>query len=141
MVTSFSDGRPPPVLVALGVAVAVTLLGGLVLVFQRLGGSDLPKASGVGSGKIVFASDRKDDLDIYSMNADGSAQVRLTDSRSVDSFPAWSPDGKWIAFVSDRENEGEFKLYKMRADGSNVTKILDITLGTERGGIDWGPRP
>jgi len=36
------------------------------------------------------------------MNADGSAQTRLTSNGDWDDYPAWSPDGTKIAFWSDR---------------------------------------
>ena len=93
MLTAYSDDRPSPVVGALGAIALLTLIAGVVLAFQRSGDSDLPSASAVGPGRIVFASDREDDLDIYAMNADGSGRVQLTDSRSVDSYPSWSPDG------------------------------------------------
>jgi Tol biopolymer transport system component len=35
----------------------------------------------------------------------------------------WSPDGKWIAFRSDRG--GAWAIYVMRADGSDVRKVVD----------------
>lgn len=49
--------------------------------------------------KIVFVSDLED---LYSMNADGSNQIRLNIApyKSA-SFPEWSPDGKKIVFSSD----------------------------------------
>ena len=36
------------------------------------------------------------------MNADGSGQRNLTQHKAQDNFAAWSPDGKTIAFVSNR---------------------------------------
>jgi TolB protein len=53
------------------------------------------------------------------MNADGSDQHPLTGTRSGDSGdgdPAWSPDGRKIAFDSDRS--GKSRIYLMNADGS-----------------------
>jgi hypothetical protein len=50
------------------------------------------------------------------MNADGSAQVRLTTAPQLDAFPEWSPDGQYIAFRSDRA--GNLEVFVMAADGS-----------------------
>ena len=38
------------------------------------------------------------------MNADGSGVARLTDGEATDAGPAWSPDGRRIAFSSDRDD-------------------------------------
>src|SRR3954451_21225567 len=98
MLPAYVDDRPSPVVGALGAVALLMLVGALALVFQRSGESTLPKVSSKGgSGKIAFASNRKEDLDIYAVNADGSGRTRLTDSRSVDESPAWSPDGTKIA--------------------------------------------
>ncbi|MCI6437491.1 TolB family protein, partial [Fibrobacter sp.] len=37
--------------------------------------------------------------------------------------PTWSPDGKLIAFSSNRS--GSYQIYIMRKDGSNVTRITN----------------
>ena len=50
------------------------------------------------------------------MNADGSAQTRLTNNAAFDGAPAWSPDGTKIAFASNRD--GDTQIYVMNADGS-----------------------
>jgi len=67
------------------------------------------------------ASPESGDMEIFVMLADGSNKVALTANDFDDSFPAWSPDGRRIAFVSDRD--GNWELYVMNADGSNQTRL------------------
>jgi Tol biopolymer transport system component len=57
------------------------------------------------------------------MDADGSNPVNLTDNPADDYFPAWSPDGTRIAFVSYRDGNPE--IYVMNADGSNPARLTD----------------
>ena len=77
----------------------------------------------VGPGKIVFASTRDGNPEIYAMNNDGSNEVRLTNDPAEDAQPAWSSDGKVIAFFSDRD--GNREIYVMNADGSDQTRLTD----------------
>ena len=48
--------------------------------------------------KIVFASRKNGNLDIYTMNPDGREQIQLTQHRSIDANPKWSPTGEHIIF-------------------------------------------
>jgi Tol biopolymer transport system component len=77
--------------------------------------------------KIAFTSSRDSspagfNFEVYTMNADGSNQIRLTNSSSTDEHPAWSPDGTKIVFESQRNN-GNPEVYKMNADGSDQTRL------------------
>ncbi len=61
--------------------------------------------------------------DIFVMNADGSGQRRLTRSPGGDGSPAWSPDGRKIAFISHRD--GNVEIYVMNADGSGQRRLTN----------------
>ena len=78
-------------------------------------------------GKIVFYSDRDGNYEIYTMNADGSNQTRLTFNQAGDFAPAWSPNGRQIVFASFRDDEHladigldehNAEIYVMDADGT-----------------------
>jgi WD40 repeat protein len=76
------------------------------------------------NAQIVFQ--RYSDHQIYVMAADGSSQTRLTNT-AINFSPAWSPDGKRIAFARNfpgRENHGFgiTDIYTMAADGSDVQR-------------------
>ncbi len=74
------------------------------------------------TAKIVFASTRDGNSEIYIMNPDGSKPVNLTRHPSRDLAPVWSPTGEYIAFNSNRG--GTRDIYIMDADGKNVRKVF-----------------
>jgi TolB protein len=57
------------------------------------------------------------------MSSDGSDLKRLTETRSINYAPAWSPDGLRIAFTSNRD--GNYEIYVMNADGSNARNLTN----------------
>jgi TolB protein len=62
-------------------------------------------------------------MNIYTCALDGSDIVQLTNNAGNNEHPTWSPDGKLIAFSSNRS--GSYQIYIMRKDGSNVTRITN----------------
>jgi Tol biopolymer transport system component len=59
--------------------------------------------------------------DIYLVRPDGSGLRRLTDDDFRDRQPRWSPDGKRIAFYSNRS--GKYQIWSIRPDGSNLEQV------------------
>ena len=78
-------------------------------------------------GEIVFVSGRDGGQAIYSMDADGRRQVALTRPRPSGGQPAWSPDGRLLAFETDAS------VWTMRPDGTSLRRV---TSGREP---DWSP--
>jgi TolB protein len=79
---------------------------------------------------VVFSSNRitennpEGDFEIFVMNSDGSDVRQLTTNVGfVDSWPRWSPNGKWIAFHSNVD--GNFEIYLIRPDGTDLTRVTD----------------
>ncbi len=72
---------------------------------------------------VLWVSTRHKNPDLYTVDAEGKNQVRLTNNPAIDLHPAWSPDGRHIAFSSSRH--GRQKIYIMDADGDNVRPLTD----------------
>jgi Tol biopolymer transport system component len=94
----------------------------------------LPAAGG--RSGIAFASTRDGNFEIYAMDADGSNPTRLTNNAAADQLPAFSPDGKRIAFSSTRDG-GDYDIYVMNSDGSNVQQLT--TSPGDDLGAKWEP--
>lgn len=94
------------------------------------------------NGKIAFASDRDGNNEIYTMNADGSEQTRLTNAR-YNVSPEWSPDGRKIVFISvipstfEGRPIGLFEIFVMNADGSEQTRLTNNSASDTS--TAWGP--
>ncbi len=88
--------------------------------------------------KIVYASNRTDDfkLDIFIMDTDGQNSVNLTNTPGVnESFPAWSPNGTKIAYVSGGPSR---EIYIMDSDGSNKINVSNSP-SSNNGVPVWSP--
>jgi Tol biopolymer transport system component len=74
------------------------------------------------SSKIAYCHHGGDgDFDVWVMNADGGHQRRLTRGGGRDYPGAWSPDGRRLAFGSQRD--GSFDVWVMNADGSGQQQL------------------
>ncbi len=73
------------------------------------------------NGRIAYYDP---DRDIYSVNPNGSSATQLTTDPGLDLYPAWSADGRRIAFSSNRGGLGE-QVYVMNADGTGQARLTD----------------
>ena len=85
--------------------------------------------------RIVFASNRDGDWDIYSMDVVGDNLLQLTNHPASDEYPAGSPDGRRIAFTSERGVTPD--LYVMDRDGNNAIRLTHDNFHERR--ASWSP--
>jgi Tol biopolymer transport system component len=73
--------------------------------------------------------------DVVVVRTDGTGFRKLTDDPHRDREPRWSPDGKTIAFYSDRS--GTFQIWTINADASGLQQLThaDITMSN----VVWSP--
>jgi len=85
-------------------------------------GLNISPAAGPGGKKLAAALESPgENLDVYVLNPDGSKPQRVTSHPASDLEPAWSPDGHYLAFVSDRS-------------GSPQIYMIDLYQGPEKAG-------
>jgi Tol biopolymer transport system component len=96
----------------------------LCSIFFMLLGNQLATA-GEG-GKIAFAKVSGNHFQIVVTDENGQNPINLSNNNADDWTPAWSPDGKCIAYTSNRDGNSE--IYMMNADGSNQRRITNDPL-------------
>ena len=111
----------------------------------RPDGSDLRQITASGINQFpAWAPDGariavRRDVDIYVIDlTGGAAPVRLTTVGPLNQMPSWSPDGTQIAFMSTREQPGNYpSVFVMNADGSDQ---INLTPRTDSGTGPWSSR-
>jgi dipeptidyl aminopeptidase/acylaminoacyl peptidase len=66
---------------------------------------------------------------IWIVDVDGGDPSPFTRGSRRDAAPQWSPDGRWLAFVSEREKKGKGQLHVMPADGGEAVRLTDLKPG------------
>jgi dipeptidyl aminopeptidase/acylaminoacyl peptidase len=87
---------------------------------------------------VTTASDERDayPADIWLVELAGGEPRRFTTGAVRDSAPRWSPDGRQIAFVSERQPGKPSQLYVVPADGGEPTRLTALSNGVDAA---WGP--
>ena len=88
-------------------------------------------------GRGEFYENIYTDSSLYAVNADGTNVRPLTVVPGSDFDPAWSPDGKQIAFASNRA--GRKEIYLLIVDSGAVTRITNSTGDVENSQPSWSP--
>lgn len=75
-------------------------------------------------GSVVYSSNASGKPDLWKVNADGTGTQQLTTDAGYNTFPSVSPDGRYLAFVSDRSaSGGNVGVWRIDANGSNPKQL------------------
>ena len=99
----------------------------------RQTGQVLTPTAGPGDKEVAFLSDSGGHANLWVVNTESGALRQITherDPQAAVGVPVWSPDGRAIAFVSSRGNEGlTFGVWLVDPDGSNLRNVANPGLG------------
>jgi len=93
-----------------------------------------PQISPDGARVAFVATTLSEDKDeylsqVWVVDADGGPSRRFTAGPKRDAEPRWSPDGRRLAFVSERGPNKKGQLYVMPADGGEPVRLTDLKAG------------
>ena len=79
----------------------------------------------------------KNDTDVWMVSWDGAQQIQVTFTPESESRPRWSPDGKYLSFVSSRQGAKHAQVWLLNRAGGEAVKLTDV-----KGGVSdyaWSP--
>ncbi len=87
---------------------------------------------------VPDTSKDKSDSDVWMTSWDGRRSVRLTTSTTSEHTPRWSPDGRYLAFLSSREDAREVdQVWLLNRTGGEAEKVTDLPGGVSD--YAWSP--
>jgi TolB protein len=121
----------------------LAIIGGLTLaacVLALMATHKPTEAAFPGSnGKIAFASQKTGNTgEIYTITSDGKVLKRLTKNSYDEAFPAFSPNGRRIAFTSNRPKLRDYDIFTMNTGGRGVMNLTHDSGFNEREPA-WSP--
>ncbi len=82
----------------------------------------IPGLAPAGQPRVAFAAEQADEVDIYVTNAEGNDVTKLTDGIGINTSPRWSPDGRSVVYISNRDGAGQ-QIYLTLIDGGELTRL------------------
>ena len=81
--------------------------------------------------------DNKSYTDLWLFPTDGTPGRQLTSDKASDTTPAFSPDGRQVAFLSKRGDDRENQIYVIAVDGGEARRVTSVPTGA--GALKWFP--
>jgi Tol biopolymer transport system component len=105
------------------VAAAFTVLA-VLLSLPASAGATYPGST---NGRLAFGAGVDGNFDIYSVLPSGDALLRLTDDPLFDACPAWSADGKRLAWCHGvQAGGGVIDIWTMKGNGTDKVQVTDL---------------
>jgi Tol biopolymer transport system component len=101
--------------------VAGKVVGNLIEVTESSGRLTSPSVSP--DGRMIACQSAGDQLDIFTVAVGNPVPNQLTDDETNEMVPAWSWDGRKIAYYSNRN--GTYQIYEINSDGSGARQITE----------------
>lgn len=98
--------------------------------------SHVEKVAGKANGKSQNNGEEKEFVTIWLLNLETGEHRQMTSGKAKDNNPQFSPDGKLIAFVSDRAEKPQ--IYVMPVDGGEARQVTKMKQGVG-GTLSWSP--
>ena len=79
----------------------------------------------------------KSNTDVWMTSWDGTQSIQLTSSPDAESSPRWSPDGRYLSFLSSRDGGKGAQLWLLDRRGGEASRVTELKSGIES--YDWSP--
>ena len=93
-------------------------------------GRDRQPAYAPDGTRVIFASNRSGNLDLWTLDLASGRMQQITDDAAQDWDPAWSPDGRQILWSSDRVT-GHMEIWIANSDGSSPRQVTQDGVDAE----------
>jgi len=84
---------------------------------------------------IADSARDKNDTDVWMESWDGKENLRITSSKDGESSPRWSPDGRYLSFISSRDGGKGGQVWLLDRRGGEATRLTEIKGGVS--GYEW----
>ncbi len=102
---------------------------------KRIGPPSLSADGAWAAVEVTAYGKEEGTSNVWLLGTDGKRQKQLTSFVGKNSGPKWSPDGRWIAFLSKRGSDEAAQIYLISPDGGEARRLTQMPMGPS--GIKW----